>query len=110
MTLWEAFCSGFATNCFCPTLASQLGARAFMNCPIAFLVPVPPPRFVPGPFQGCWRCKETVVRVSPTSSLLYESSGTFLKAGILGVGRSVDVTAKKKKNKKTNRDKLPRVC
>ena len=47
-----------------------------------------------------------VVRVSPASSLLYESSGTFLHR-IPGVGRSVDVTAKKKKK---TRDKLPRVC
>ena len=46
-----------------------------------------------------------VVRISPASSLLYESSGTFLHR-IPGVGRSVNVTAKKK----TNRDKLPRVC
>lgn len=37
-----------------------------------------------------------VVCVSPASSLLYESSGTFLHR-IPGVGRSVDVTAKKKK-------------
>ena len=37
-----------------------------------------------------------VVRISPASSLLYESSDTFLHR-IPGVGRSVNVTAKKKK-------------
>lgn len=42
-----------------------------------------------------------VVCVSPASSLLYESSGTFLHR-IPGVGRSVDVTAKKKKKPGTS--------